>query len=65
MPSLLRGLRPTAAPFGSNHTSPSVYGSAGSKPSSEYGTFEEEEALRQLLLWVRGEEVEVSEDVLL
>ena len=25
----------------------------------------EEEALRQLLLWVRGEEVEVSEDVLL
>ena len=26
---------------------------------------EEEEALRQLLLWVRGEEVEVSEDVLL
>ena len=46
LPSLLRGPRPAAAPFGSNHTSPSVYGSAGSKPSSEYGTFEEEDALR-------------------
>ena len=53
LPSLLRGPRPRpAAPTvgggagASNHTSPSLYGSAESRPPSEYGTFEEEDALR-------------------
>lgn len=50
LPSLLRGLRPGPAPAvvsaGSNLSSPSVYGSTDSRPPSELGTFEEEDALR-------------------